>query len=490
MKIVWIAFIICAVIAIPINGQSPATGQTRPDGVNNHRAELIQKMDGQAQHYGDLSRKVWELAEVGYKETASSALLKAELRRAGFNIEEKAGAIPTAFVATWGQGKPVIGILGEFDALPGLSQETAPEKKTRVIGGAGHGCGHNLLGVAAMFAAVSTKQYLSEKKLPGTIKFYGCPAEEGGGGKIYMARAGAFDGCDAALTWHPSDRNGASLGSSLANISAKFRFYGKAAHAAGHPEAGRSAVDAITLMNIAVELLREHVPSSTRIHYIITNGGGAPNVVPDFAETYYYARHPKMTTLDGIWSRIIKCAEAAALATETRMEMELVNSVYDLLPNDALTQLFDRNLRLVGGVVYSADEQAYAQAIRKTLETQSELGLGSQEKIQPVKEEVGSGSTDVGDVSWIVPTGEFNAATWVPGTPAHSWQSASCSGMGVGRKGMMVAAKTLALTAIDLFTDSTLVRSARESFDKRRAGNEYRSRLPANQKPPLNYRDK
>jgi aminobenzoyl-glutamate utilization protein B len=456
----------------------------------DERSELLRKMDARAPHFGDLSRKVWEFAEVGYKETKSSELLKAELRAAGFQIAENVAGIPTAFIASYGQGKPVIGLLGEYDALPGLSQADVPEKKARVAGAPGHGCGHNLFGVASAFAAMTVKDYLAEKKLSGTIRYYGTPAEEGGGGKVYMARAGVFNDCDVVLAWHPGDRNSASLNSSLANISAKFRFYGQAAHAAGAPDKGRSALDGALLMAHAVDMLREHVPSTTRIHYIITQGGAAPNVVPDLAEIYVYARHPNMPTLDGIWARIIKCAEASALATETRMEMELINSVYNLLPNDALAALFDRHLRRAGGIKYSAEEQAFAEKLRQTFPTEGALPLGSQAEIQKMEEGVGSGSTDVGDVSWIVPTAEFRTATFVPGTPGHSWQSTACAGSSIGRKGMVVAAKTLALTTVDLLTDPKHIEAARASFNKRRAGYEYRSRIPAAQKPPLNYRDK
>ncbi len=454
------------------------------------RAGLLKTMDDRAARFGALSRQIWELAEVGYKEHKSSALLKAELREAGFQIQENIGGIPTAFSAAWGQGKPVIGILGEFDALPGLSQEAAAERKPRLTGGPGHGCGHNLFGAASAFAAVAVKEYLIANRLSGTIRFYGTPAEEGGGGKIYMGRAGAFADLDVALAWHPGDSNGTSLRSSLANISGKFRFYGKPAHAAGRPEAGRSALDALLLMSHGVELLREHVPSATRIHYIITKGGAAPNVVPDFTEGYVYARHPEMPALDNVWSRIVKCAEAGALATETRLDMELVNSVYNTLPNDALAKVIDRALRQVGGLRYTAEEQAFAEALRKTFPPENTPPLGSQEQIQPIESGPGSGgSTDVADVSWQVPTQQFRTATFVPGTPGHSWQSAACAGSSIGRKGMVVAAKTLALTAIDLFSNPKDVEAARASFEKRRGGHQYRSRVPAGQKPPLNYRD-
>lgn len=457
----------------------------------DEREEILKKMDGRAEYFGDLSRRIWEFAEVGYKENNSSSLLKAELRAAGFQIQENVAEIPTAFVATFGEGKPVIGILGEYDALPGLSQVAfIAEKWARVAGGPGHGCGHNLFGTASAFAAITLKDYLAEKKISGTIKFFGTPAEEGGSGKVFMARAGVFNDLDVALAWHPGDANSASLKSSLANVTAKFRFYGQAAHAAAAPDKGRSALDAALLMAHAVDMMREHVPQTTRLHYIITRGGDAPNVVPDFAEIYMYARHPSMPVLDGIWSRVVKCAEAGALATETKMEMELVGSVYNELPNEPLARLIDKNLRQVGGVTYTPEEVAFAEKLRSTFSLEGTLAMGSQEQIQSVEDGVSSGSTDVSDVSWIVPTTEFRAATYVPGTPGHSWQAVACTGSNIGRKGLTVAAKTLTLSAIDLLNSPKLIEDAKADFNKRRAGHEYRSRIPANQKPALNYRDK
>jgi len=452
------------------------------------RADILKRMDERSEHYGDLSRRIWEFAEVGYKENRSADLLKAELRSAGFRIEEKIAGIPTAFTATYGSGKPVIGILGEYDALPGLSQDSTPEKKPVSEGAPGHGCGHNLFGVASAFAAITVKDHVVEKKLPGTIRFYGTPAEEGGSGKVFMSRAGVFNDCDAVLVWHPSDQNRASMASSLANISAKFRFYGKASHAAGSPDKGRSALDAVVLAAHAIDLLREHVPQTTRIHYIITQGGAAPNIVPDFSEIYVYARHPAMLELDGIWERILRCIEAGALATETRFEKEIISSVYNLMPNEPLSRLYDQHLRFIGGIRYTPEEQAFADALRGTLPPGGVPD--SQAEIQAIGSGSGYGSTDVGDVSWIVPTAEFNAATYVPGTPAHSWQAVACAGSSIGRKGMVLAAKTLALSGIDLFRDPKLVAAVRTDFEKRRAGIEYRSRIPADQKPSLNYRDK
>lgn len=476
---------IAALIAVPaIFSTTYHVGGSAAD----ERLEIVNRMERQSEHYGELSRRIWEFAEVGYKENKSADLLKAELRSAGFRIEENIAGIPTAFVATYGSGKPVIGILGEYDALPGLSQDSTPEKKPVSEGAPGHGCGHNLFGVASAFAAITVKDHLVEKKLSGTIRFYGTPAEEGGSGKVFMARQGVFSDCDVALVWHPSDQNRASMASSLANISAKFRFYGKAAHAAGSPEMGRSSLDAVMIATHAIDLLREHVPQTTRIHYIVTNGGAAPNIVPDFSEVYVYARHPEMTQLDGIWDRILRCIEAGALATETRVEKEIISSVFNLLPNEPLTKLYDRHLRFIGGIRYTAEEQAFADKLRGTLTSPPESG--HEKEIKPIGSGSGYGSTDVGDVSWIVPTAEFNAATWVPGTPAHSWQAVACGGYSIGRKGMLLAAKTLALSAIDLLKDPALVAAARADFEKRRAGFEYRSRIPADQKPPLNYRNK
>ncbi len=450
---------------------------------------ILEKMDRQADHYGRLSRQIWEAPELGYKEFKSSALLKDELRRNGFKIEENIAGIPTAFVASWGAGKPVIGIIGEYDALPGLSQADQAQKEPIVIGAPGHGCGHNLFGVGSVFAAVTLKEYLEQNKKPGTIRFFGSPAEEGGGGKIYMARAGVFNGVDAVLAWHPSDTTSASLKTSQANITARFRFRGKAAHAAMAPEMGRSALDGLLLFSHAVELMREHVPEATRIHYVISKGGEAPNIVPDLAESYLYLRYPDMLVLDGIWKRLVKAAEGSAMATETTFELELVNSVYNMLPNSALAAAADRNLRKIGGITYTAEETSFAEGIRKTLEgTLPPITQASE--IEKMAEGRGGASTDVADVSWIVPTTEVGVATMPPGVPLHSWQSTACSGTSIGRKGMVLAAKTLVLTAIDLFEDPALLPAARKDFDKRRAGHTYQSRVPADAKPPLNYRDK
>ena len=453
------------------------------------RGAVVAGLDGRAEHYGALSRQIWELAELGYQETKSAALLRDELTAAGFRVDEGVAGMPTAFVASWGSGKPVIGVMGEFDALPGLSQDDVPERKPRTAGGSGHGCGHNLFGVASAAAAIAIKEQMAERKLPGTIRFYGTPAEEGGNGKVYMARAGLFSDADVVLHWHPSDRHTATRSSTRAVISAKFRFKGIAAHAASAPDKGRSALDAVMVMTHAVDLMREHVPEQARLHYVITKGGVAPNIVPDATGVYMYARHPSIEVLDGIWERVLKCAEAGALATGTTLEVELVGSTPETLPNEALIDLIDRNLREVGGYTYTPEERAFAEALQKTFVPGSARPLEMSAQVISPDEPLMLGSTDAADVSWLVPTGWFMAATYVPGTPGHTWQATACTGGSIGRKGMMVAAKTLALTGLDLLTDPSRVAAARASFEKTKGARVYRSRIPESQPPPLRYRE-
>jgi len=447
---------------------------------------VLAALDARAPTYAGIARQIWGFAEVGYQETKSSALLQEQLRAAGFSVEAGVAEIPTAFVATWGSGKPVIAIIGEFDALPGLSQDAVPVRKILVDGGPGHGCGHHLFGTAATAAAIAVKDWLATTGGKGTIKFFGTPAEEGGGGKIYMIRAGLFKDVDAAVTWHPGDVNQVSRATSLANFSAKFRFHGLSAHAAAAPEQGRSALDGVEAMDDMVNMLREHVPQETRIHYIITAGGKAPNVVPDFAEAYYYARHSDMRILDGIWERIVNAGKGAALGTGTTVDIQVVNAVYNILPNDHLADVMQAALDRVGGFSYTPAEEQFAVDIRKTL-TGTVPPPGTEQKVLPPEVGVSSGSTDVGDVSWVVPTVQMSAATWVPGTPAHSWQAVAAGGMSIGAKGMMVAAKTMALTTMDLFGDPSHLVKAREEFARRVGDFKYTPKV-GDMKPPLDYR--
>lgn len=448
----------------------------------------LRSLDGKAGHYADVAKQIWGFAEVGYQEVRSSALLQSELKQAGFAVESNVAGMPTAFIGTFGSGKPVIAIVGEFDALPGLSQDAVPDKKPIVDGGAGHGCGHHLFGTASVAAAIAVKEWMQSANVKGTLRFYGTPAEEGGSGKVYMVRAGRFQDVDAVVAWHPGDRNQADANSTLANISAKFRFHGVSAHAAGAPERGRSALDGVEAMTHMINMLREHVPQETRIHYVITNGGRAPNVVPDFAEVFVYARHNDMRVLDEIWERIIATSKGAALGTSTTVDHETIGAVYNILPNEYLTKLQGASLQRVGGVTYTPQERTFAEAIRRSMSGDL-LPLGSEATVLPwTTYAVDMASTDMGDVSWAVPTVQLSAATWVPGTPAHSWQAVAAGGTTIGAKGMMVAAKTMTLTSMELFSNPTHIARAREEFLKRRGDNfVYKTRLDR-EKPALDYR--
>lgn len=445
-------------------------------------------IDAKSETYSTIALQIWDWAEMGYKEEKSAALLQQTLQEAGFEITTGVAGIPTAFTAEFGNGGPVIGILGEYDALPGLSQQAVPEK-TPAGGVAGHACGHHLFGTASAAAAIAVKDWLVFSGKQGTIRFYGCPAEEGGSGKVYMVRAGLFDDVDVALHWHPGSNNDADAGAALANKSAKFRFHGISAHAAAAPERGRSALDGVEAMNYMVNMMREHIPQETRIHYVITQGGKAPNVVPDFAEVYYYARHNNRKVVMEVFDRIVKAAEGAALGTGTTMDYEMIGGTHELLPNIALQQVMHKNLQKVGGVSYTQEEKAFADKISQSL-GRGHLKTEEVGKIEPFSE-VGQpmGSTDVGDVSFAVPTAGLGVATWVPGTPAHSWQAVAAGGTSIGVKGMMVAAKTLAATAIDLYKDTQLLKSAKAEFLERRGPDFKYVPLLGEREPALNYRD-
>jgi aminobenzoyl-glutamate utilization protein B len=451
--------------------------------------EAVLDLQSKADFYKKNAMQIWNYAEVGYKEVKSSALHQQTLKENGFTVEAGVAGIPTAFVATYGSGKPVIGILAEYDALPGMSQEAIPEKKPIEGKNAGHACGHHLFGTASVAAGIEIKKLIEEKKLNGTIKVYGCPAEEGGSGKVYMVRAGLFDDVDVVLHWHPGDDNEVTMMSALANKSAKFRFKGLAAHASASPEKGRSSLDAVEAMDAMVNMMREHIPQETRIHYVITNGGKAPNIVPDYAEVYYYVRHPKKDEVKSIFERVVKAAEGAALGTETTMEYEVIGGTHDLLINKTLGEVMQKNLEKVGGFTYTPAEVEFAKRIQSTF-TFKAPAIEKAGTVSPIKmnSDAGGGSTDVGDVSYTVPTVGMSAATWVPGTPAHSWQAVAAGGTDIGAKGMMVAAKTIALTAIDLYTNPSLIIKATEEFKTEKGDYKYEPLL-GDRKPALNYRD-
>ncbi len=447
-------------------------------------------IDDNAETFGDIAQEIWDLAELGYLETESSALLQATLREAGFTIESGVAGIPTAFVASWSNGDgPTVGILAEYDALPGITQDRSPLRSPIAGKPRGHACGHHLFGTGSTAAAIATKRWMEATGQGGEIRLFGTPAEEGGAGKVYMVRAGLFDDVDVMLHWHPSGRNDAGARSTLSNKSAKFRFTGISAHAAGAPERGRSALDGVEAMNNMVNMMREHVPEASRIHYVITYGGAAPNVVPDFAEVFYYVRHPDPEHVKSIFERVAKAAEGAALGTGTTMEYEVIHGLYNMLPNVTLQEAMHANLERVGGVFYTDEELRFAELIHRTFPADAPP-LESAARIQPfsVTEEGSGGSTDVADVSWMVPTAGMNAATWVPGSSAHSWQAISAGGTTIGEKGMIVAAKTLAMTAIDLFTRPDLIAAATAEHAERIPEGWVYEPLLGDRDPPLDYR--
>lgn len=450
--------------------------------------EVISGLEKNSEKYAKTALQIWEWAEVGYQEEKSSVLLQSTLKEAGFEIESGVAEMPTSFIASYGSGEPVIAILAEFDALPGVSQKAVPNKDALVKEGAGHACGHHLFGTGSVAAAIAVKDWLKKTGTKGTVKLFGCPAEEGGAGKVYLVRAGLFDDVDITLHWHPSSSNSvAPKATSLSNKSGKFRFYGEPSHAAAAPERGRSALDAVEAMNMMVNMMREHVPQETRIHYVITKGGDAPNVVPGFAEVYYYVRHPEMDNVKSLFERVVKTAEGAAIGTETKMEYEVIHGLYNLLPNEVLSKLMYDNLVKVGGVEYSDEEKAFASKIMETYK--GDFNVASAAEIMPfANKKSGGGSTDVGDVSWVVPTVGLRAATWVPGSSAHSWQAVAAGGTSIGTKGMMVAAKTIALTAMDIFNDPSIVEKATKELNAR-TGEEFKYKaLLGDRKPPLDYR--
>ena len=471
-------------LLLPALGQSQNTAELSKD-----EKAVLAELDQKTAAYNDIAQQIWSWAELGYLEEKSAGLLQKTLEQEGFRIQKGVADIPTAFVASYGTGQPVIALMGEFDTLPGVTQDRVPFKKEREEVNAGHACGHHLFGTGSAAAAIAVKNWLKAHNKQGTIRFYGTPAEEGGAGKVYMVRAGLFDDVDVVLHWHPGNSNSAAATSSLSNKSAKFRFHGIASHAAVSPQNGRSALDGVEAMNMMVNMMREHVPAESRIHYVITRGGEAPNVVPAEAEVFYYVRHPEMEQVKAIFERVVKAAEGAALGTGTTMDYEVIHGVYNLLPNEALSEVVNAKLNLVGGVVYDEKERAFGEQILKSYGA-DHLDVDMAASVAPyyVNNRGAGGSTDVGDVSWAVPTAGLRAATWVPGTSPHSWQAVAAGGTSIGKKGMMVAAKTLSLTAMEIFNNPNIAAKALKELNIKRGENFQYEALLGDRKPPLDYR--
>jgi len=465
--------------------------QTAIDWIDENRKRII-----------EISDKIWGFAELGLIEYKSSKLLADELERHGFRVEMSVAGMPTAFIASWGQGRPVIGVMGEYDALSGLSQKPVPYKEPVEEGAPGHGCGHNIHGASGMAGAVALKVAMEEAGIPGTVKFYGCPAEESGSGKVWMVRAGVFEGVEAVLSHHPSSMNSAGLSNSLANNSVKFHFHGKSSHAAGSPEQGRSALDAVELMNIGVNFLREHLIPESRIHYVIEAGGGQPNVVPPYARSWYLIRAPERYQVDEMYKRILDIAKGAELMTGTTHQVEFLKAIYNKIPSRTLSELVTSNMREIGAPEYTDEELKFAEEIAKSIPKEDKMETLRKSK-RPGWEELmdvlidqtipdawnegepGRGSTDVADVSWQAPTMEFGTTTYVLGTPGHSWQNVAQAGMSIGHKSLIFASKTIAVSAVDLLTKPELLKKAREELKERTKGRTYKTPLPQDAKPPL-----
>ncbi len=473
------------------------------------KKDLARAIDIKRDFYIELSDRIWDYAETAFDEVQSAELLCSALEKEGFSVERPVAGIDTAFCGSWGEGSPVIAFLGEYDALSGLSQKGSTAEKIPLVPGAnGQGCGHNNLGVGALAAAAALKEYLQETGRAGTVRYYGCPGEEGGSGKAFMAREGVFDDVDIALTWHPGSVNAVFSLSSLANYQVAYRFKGVSAHAASCPHLGRSALDAVELMNVGVNFLREHILPEARVHYAITDSGGfSPNVVQPKAEVLYLLRAPTTPQVEEIYRRVNKIAEGAALMTETQMEIDFVKACANVVPNNVIEEVLYRNFLELGVPGYSSEDREFAKQIFDGIapsERSSDLdkfsapgGKAGAEAAKRLRERpladevlpygpttaVTPGSTDVGDVSWIVPTGQVWVGTWPNHTPGHSWQIVSAGVTPLAHKGMLHAGKVLAAAAVDLLGDPALIEGAKAELKDRLGGAVYKSAIPEGVKP-------
>lgn len=469
MKQTFTALLILALIlATPLQAQKMSKDKKLLiDHIEQQRSEMIA-----------ISDSIWALAEVAFEEKGSSALLAKYAEDNGFKVTRGVAGMPTAFVATYGSGNPVIGILGEFDALPGISQKAQPTKAPLNKGAAGHGCGHNLFGTASLGAAIAIKKMIESGELKGTVRFYGTPAEEKYFGKIWMVEAGLFDDLDVCLDWHPGPETKADVQSSLALVDFIVEFHGQAAHAAGDPWNGRSASDALELYTTGINYYREHVKPTVRIHYHIQDGGQVVNVVPDYSKLWVRVRDTKREGLAPVYEHVKRMAEGAAIMANVDHEVSLVSGIYELLVNRTGGTAMQKNLEMLGEITYTPEEIAFAKKIQEAVNKPT---AGIDSKIKPLeetKEHPGGGSTDVGDVSWVVPTIRMTAAVAPKDTPWHSWAVVACGGMSIGHKGMLQASKALGMTMIDMFNDPKLVEEVKAEFKKRKGDHQYKAMIP------------
>jgi aminobenzoyl-glutamate utilization protein B len=446
--------------------------------VSANKKQVLSSIEKHASKLIETSDKIWAHAEIAFQETASYQELANLAEANGFKVERGVAEIPTAFVATYGSGSPVIGILGEFDALPGLSQKAVPNKDPLAEGKPGHGCGHNLFGTASLGAAIVIKELIEQGKLKGTIKFFGTPAEEKFFGKLWMIRAGLFKDVDVVMDWHPGAETKAAVQTGLALVDFTVEFKGQAAHASADPWNGRSASDALELYTTGINYYREHVKPTVRIHYHIQDGGQVVNVVPDYARLWVRVRDVKREGMNEVYARVKKMAEGAAIMANVDYEVKLVSGIYEVLVNRTGAGYLQKNLEFLGPLSYTPEETDFAKKIQEAT-GKPQVGLHSKvEPLEETKENAGGGSTDVGDVSWVAPTIRLSAATAPIGTPWHSWAVVACGGMSIGHKGMLHASKALALTMVDLYEDPKKVEAIKAEFKQRKGDHVYSGMIP------------
>ncbi|MBS3819170.1 amidohydrolase [bacterium] len=468
--------------------EDPFVIDVKPAELTHLKKEAFSWLEAHKGELSDINREIWEYAEVAMREYRSSDLLASYAEEKGFKVKKGVAGMPTAFVAVYGSGEPVIGIIAEYDALPSLSQDTVPYRDPIEEDGPGHGCGHNVFGTASTAAAVALKEVMEEKGLEGTVKLFGCPAEETLIGKVFMAREGIFDGLSCCIQWHPSSRNKVSLGSSNALKQFKVEFFGKTAHSAGDPWHGRSALDAIELTDVGLNYLREHLKPTARIHYVIEKGGGAPNVVPNYARAWYYVRDIDWESVKKDYKRVMKIIEGASKMSGTEYKLQYISGVHEVLPNRTGSEVVYKNFLLVGAPEFTEEEQSYAKKIQENLGIEKN-GLANE--IEPFKHprrSWGGGSTDVAEVSWLTPTTSLGVAFKPLGTPGHHWGAVACGGMSIGLKAVITAAKVMSASGLDFLTQPQIIEKMRKEWKEKKEGKKYESPLPPDLKPPVKPR--
>ena len=462
---------------------SVLNGSLTAQKLKANKKTVIEAVESHSESLIELSDAIWAHAEIAFEESESSKLLADYAEQNGFNVARGVAGMPTAFVATYGSGKPVISILGEFDALPGISQKAQPTKEPLNAGAAGHGCGHNLFGAGSLGAAIAIKELIEQGKIEGTVKFFGTPAEEKYFGKIWMVESGLWDGVDVNISWHPSSKIEADVQSTLSLIDFKVEFYGQAAHASGDPWNGRSASDALELYTTGINYYREHIKPSTRIHYHIQDGGQVVNVVPDYSKLWVRVRDPKRSEMLPVYERVREMAQGAAIMANVDYKISLISGIYEVLVNRAGGEIMQKNLEALGPITYTNEEETFAKKIQE-MTGKPQIGMDSQIKpLEETKEDPGGGSTDVGDVSWNVPNINLSVTTAPKDTPWHSWAVVACAGMSIGHKGMIYAAKAMSMTMLDLFENPKLLENVKAEFKEQKGAEVYKAMIEG--PPPI-----